>query len=92
MSRRTVRYLPLHRVRYSPMASPLSGTAAPTQSGQRPLLITSGEEADHAGLESIDLFSVRRPKHAIAGLSSGLKNIGKVLIVFASFPLRSELC
>lgn len=59
---------------------PLQAPTGTVLQAEQPLLIGDGSLSDPADDPSpeLDLFSVRRPKHAIAGLSSGLKNVGKV--------------
>ncbi|CEO99976.1 J domain-containing protein [Plasmodiophora brassicae] len=44
------------------------------------LRITGGGDPQDDLPDLGDMFSVRRPKHALAGLSSGLKNVGKGLV------------
>jgi len=56
--------------------SPGRGKARSTTSGSRPLEQLANDAAADS-LENPTPFSVRRPKDARAGLSSGLKNIGK---------------
>ena len=46
------------------------------------------EEEDEAAINFNDVFSLRRPRDAKAGLASGAKSIGKGLLVGALAALR----
>ncbi|OQS03917.1 hypothetical protein THRCLA_03800 [Thraustotheca clavata] len=70
-----------------------SGTASGTTAADAPLKLTNGqpEGDDGANISVGDIFSTRNPRDAAAGLSSGLKNMGKGLIggvgAFVGMPI-----